>query len=175
MDRNPVGASECFLGFICNCLSYFITVRITFTCILYPQCTHMSFITYSSNRIMIRKKMTRKGDNIWERCILPFTSCCSNFQSDQTRSISCTYRPEQRHWKIWLSRYHYYYHHHHHHYPTTTTTTIVVLFLLLIFYSYFYSAMSLWLIEKILRLQWNSNPWPLRYWHDALLTMKPCW
>ena len=29
---NPVGTSECFLGFICNCLGYFITARITFTC-----------------------------------------------------------------------------------------------------------------------------------------------
>ena len=31
-------------GFICNCLSYFITVRITFTCM---QCTHMIFIIYA--------------------------------------------------------------------------------------------------------------------------------
>ena len=33
MIQIPFGASEFFLGFICNCLSYFITVRITFTCI----------------------------------------------------------------------------------------------------------------------------------------------
>ena len=44
MGSNPVGASESFLGFICNCLSYFITVRITFTCM---QCTHMIFIIYA--------------------------------------------------------------------------------------------------------------------------------
>ena len=31
MGSNPVRASEFFLGFICNCFSYYITVRITFT------------------------------------------------------------------------------------------------------------------------------------------------
>ena len=31
MGSNPVGASECFLGFICNCLSYFTIAKITFT------------------------------------------------------------------------------------------------------------------------------------------------
>ena len=39
MGSNPVEASEFVLGFICNCWTYFTTVRITFTCILYPQCT----------------------------------------------------------------------------------------------------------------------------------------
>ena len=32
MGSNPIGASEFFLGFICNCLSYYITAWITFTC-----------------------------------------------------------------------------------------------------------------------------------------------
>ena len=32
MGSNPVGTSDFFLGFIGNCLSYFITARITFTC-----------------------------------------------------------------------------------------------------------------------------------------------
>ena len=41
---NPAGASDLFLGFICNCLSYLITARITFTCILYPRFTHIIFI-----------------------------------------------------------------------------------------------------------------------------------
>ena len=40
MGSNPIGASEFLLGFICNRLSYFINTRVTFTCILYPQCTH---------------------------------------------------------------------------------------------------------------------------------------
>ena len=31
MGSNPVGASELFLGFICNCLSYFVTAKISFT------------------------------------------------------------------------------------------------------------------------------------------------
>ena len=35
-----VGASEFFLGFICNCLSYFIPARITFPHSLYLKCTH---------------------------------------------------------------------------------------------------------------------------------------
>ena len=48
MGLNPVGASESFLGFICNCLSYFTTVKISFTSILYPQFTHMIFIIYTS-------------------------------------------------------------------------------------------------------------------------------
>ena len=32
VGSNPVGASEFFLGSICNCLTYFITARITFNC-----------------------------------------------------------------------------------------------------------------------------------------------
>ena len=44
MGSNPVGVSQFFLGFICICLSYFITAKITFTSILYPQFTHMIFI-----------------------------------------------------------------------------------------------------------------------------------
>ena len=35
MGSNPVGASEFFLGFLCNCLSYFTTTKITFTSSLY--------------------------------------------------------------------------------------------------------------------------------------------
>ena len=34
MGSNPVGASEFFLGFICNCLSYFTTVNISFSVIV---------------------------------------------------------------------------------------------------------------------------------------------
>ena len=48
----PIGASEFFLGFICNCLSYFITARITFIIILYLQCTHMIFIIYTSCHLL---------------------------------------------------------------------------------------------------------------------------
>ena len=48
MGSNPVGASEFFLGFLCNCLSYFTTAKISFTSILYPQFTHMIFIVYTS-------------------------------------------------------------------------------------------------------------------------------
>ena len=35
MGLNPVGASEFFLGFLCNCLSYFTTAKITFTSNVY--------------------------------------------------------------------------------------------------------------------------------------------
>ena len=34
--------------FLCNCLSYFTTAKISFTSILYPQFTHMIFIIYNS-------------------------------------------------------------------------------------------------------------------------------
>ena len=47
-ERDPVGASEFFLGFIYNCSSYFTTAKISFTSILYPQFTHMIFIIYTS-------------------------------------------------------------------------------------------------------------------------------
>ena len=33
MGSNPVGASEFFLGFLCNCFSYFTTAKISFTSI----------------------------------------------------------------------------------------------------------------------------------------------
>ena len=34
MGSDPIGASEYFLGFLCNCLSYFTTAKITFTSII---------------------------------------------------------------------------------------------------------------------------------------------
>ena len=37
-----------FSRFLCNCLSCFITARITFTCILSPQCTYMIFMIYTT-------------------------------------------------------------------------------------------------------------------------------
>ena len=38
---------------IYNCSSYFITVRITFSCILYPQCTHdLYYIHIVSKSVM---------------------------------------------------------------------------------------------------------------------------
>ena len=40
---------EFFLGFMCNCLSYFTTANISFMSILYPQFTHMIFIRYTSH------------------------------------------------------------------------------------------------------------------------------
>ena len=33
MSSNPIGASEFFLGFLCNCLSCFAAAKITFTCV----------------------------------------------------------------------------------------------------------------------------------------------
>ena len=50
MGSNPVEASDFFLGFICNCLSYFITARITFTCILYPQFIYVIHIICTSSQ-----------------------------------------------------------------------------------------------------------------------------
>ena len=52
MGSNPVEASEFFLGFLCNCLSYFTTVKISFTSILYPQFIHMIFIIYTSRQYL---------------------------------------------------------------------------------------------------------------------------
>ena len=49
MGLNPLGASEFFLGYICNCLSYFKTAKISFISILYLQFTHMIFIMYTSS------------------------------------------------------------------------------------------------------------------------------
>ena len=42
MGSNPIEASDFFLGFVCNCLSYFKTAKITFTSILYPQFTYIN-------------------------------------------------------------------------------------------------------------------------------------
>ena len=54
---NPVGASEYFLGFICNSLSYFTTAKISFTSILYPQFTQMIFIIYTSRQTQVDKSL----------------------------------------------------------------------------------------------------------------------
>ena len=53
------------LGFIFNCLSYFITARITFTCILYPQCTdlyHIHIIT-KTNWILLKLFLSRQNSS----------------------------------------------------------------------------------------------------------------
>ena len=45
LGLKPTEASELFLGFHCNCFSCFITVRITFTSILYLQLSaHMIYM-----------------------------------------------------------------------------------------------------------------------------------
>ena len=54
MGLNSVGVSEFFLNFICNCLSYFITVRIS--CVLYPECTHMIFIIYTPWHFIVQSR-----------------------------------------------------------------------------------------------------------------------
>ena len=64
MGSNPVGASEFFLGFICNCLSYFTTAKISFTSILYPQFTHMIFIMYTSHQYTIYNNLYIISDMI---------------------------------------------------------------------------------------------------------------
>ena len=46
MGSDPVEASDFFLGFVCNCLSYFTTAKISFTSILYPQFTHTIFVSH---------------------------------------------------------------------------------------------------------------------------------
>ena len=57
MGSNPIGASEFFLGFICNCLSYFTTAKISFTFILYPQFTHdLYHMHFTSISIMMDLK-----------------------------------------------------------------------------------------------------------------------
>ena len=35
MGSNPVGALDCFLGFICNCLSYITTAKISYTSMMW--------------------------------------------------------------------------------------------------------------------------------------------
>ena len=39
MGSNPIEAF--FVDFLCNCFSCFITVKITVTCILHPQCMYI--------------------------------------------------------------------------------------------------------------------------------------
>ena len=69
-----IWVSEIFLGFICNCLSYFITAKITFTCILHPQCTNMIFIIYTS----------RHSLHVMDISLSP------NFRGAVTRQCVCT-------------------------------------------------------------------------------------
>ena len=72
MGSDPVGASEFFLGFICNYLSYFTTVKISFTSILYPQFTHMIFIIYTSYSLHIHGCL----DNVQKVfSLIQFVSC----------------------------------------------------------------------------------------------------
>ena len=54
---NPVEASESFLGFLCNYFTYFTTVKITFTCILYPQFIYRIYITCTSSHELYQLKV----------------------------------------------------------------------------------------------------------------------
>ena len=47
MALDPVEASEFILGFLCNCFSCFITTKISFTSILYPQYIYMINLIYT--------------------------------------------------------------------------------------------------------------------------------
>ena len=49
MGLNPVGASDFFLGFIRNCLSYFTTAKISFTSKLSINVTKTEYILVCSN------------------------------------------------------------------------------------------------------------------------------
>ena len=63
MGSNPVEASEFFLRFICTCSSYFTTVKISFTSILYPQFTHDHIhFTSRSNTHITKDLQTLKAD-----------------------------------------------------------------------------------------------------------------
>ena len=47
--KKPIGGSEFFLGFICNCLSYFTAVKISFTSSLLTNCpSSTAIIEWSS-------------------------------------------------------------------------------------------------------------------------------
>ena len=69
MGSNPVGASEFFLGFICNCLGYFTTAKISFASILYPQFTRMIFIIYTSyeREFAIYRNGFGNASDYWQR------------------------------------------------------------------------------------------------------------
>ena len=51
---NTIEASEISLGYLCNCFSCFITARITFTSILYPQCIYCISHTHHRQTISLR-------------------------------------------------------------------------------------------------------------------------
>ena len=46
--EHRTGNSDFFLGFLCNCLSWFTTAKITFTPNLYPQFIYMIYIIGTS-------------------------------------------------------------------------------------------------------------------------------
>ena len=73
--KNPVEASECFLGFLCNCLSSFTTAKISFTSIKRQWCTVM----YEVHKIKVDCFSTSNSiiiNNSWDcikiRCISYF-------------------------------------------------------------------------------------------------------
>ena len=55
MGSSPVEASFFFLGFLCNCLSYFTTAKITFTSIFYLQCMYIYIYIYDLYHMHIPK------------------------------------------------------------------------------------------------------------------------
>ena len=76
MGSNPIEASEYFLGFLFNCFSCFITVRITFTSILYPQYDMFHVHVHISPREVV--------------CLLVSCCCCCCFFAWTLGSGDCT-------------------------------------------------------------------------------------
>ena len=59
--KNRSEASDFFLGFVCNCLSYFTTAKITFTSILYLQFTHMIYKHNKNSKTMTKRVQANKA------------------------------------------------------------------------------------------------------------------
>ena len=56
MGPNPVEASEFFLGFICNCLSYFTTAKITFPVLFFIRSSLIWSLSYTPHHIITSQK-----------------------------------------------------------------------------------------------------------------------
>ena len=104
MGSNPIGASDFFLGFLCTCLSYFTTAKITFTCIPVCWCEGLSLELFNYNAA--RQHNFQFNSFILSIVLIHFYRMLMKWEeaSQQGRRwlwcVCC-----QRNHNLWLSRY----------------------------------------------------------------------
>ena len=103
-------ASEFFLGFICNCLSYFTTAKISFTPTAY---CYICFSFQYDHGKWRRTELVFYSDEVGA---LPIEDFTFYHRAIQGEGFGVKFGPTCFIWTISVCFFTFYYHHHHHYY-----------------------------------------------------------